>query len=41
MFSGAHVIIYSKDTDQDRAFLRDHRGIGASASGIGAPPHWH
>jgi catechol 2,3-dioxygenase-like lactoylglutathione lyase family enzyme len=23
MFSGAHMIIYSKDADKDRAFLRD------------------
>jgi hypothetical protein len=27
MFNGAHVIVYSKDADADRAFLRDTRGF--------------
>ena len=43
MISGAHVIIYSKDTDADRAFLRDiveltHVDVGGGWLIFGLPP---
>lgn len=43
MISGAHVIIYSKDADADRAFLRDllqltHVDVGGGWLIFGLPP---
>lgn len=43
MLSGAHVIIYSKDADADRAFLRDvlklpHVDVGHGWLIFGLPP---
>lgn len=36
MFSGAHVILYSRDADADRAFVRDVLGF----SGVDAGEGW-
>ncbi|HEX4440462.1 MAG TPA: extradiol dioxygenase [Thermoanaerobaculia bacterium] len=43
MWSGAHAVIYSKDADSDRAFLRDVLGLGGVDAGggwliFGLPP---
>ncbi|MFF8828021.1 VOC family protein [Streptomyces sp. NPDC015131] len=35
MFSGAHVILYTKDADADRAFLRDVLGFDGVDAGDG------
>jgi len=35
MISGAHVIIYSKDADADRAFFRDILGFKSMDAGRG------
>lgn len=35
MISGAHVVIYSKDAEADRAFLRDVLGFGHVDAGHG------
>lgn len=35
MINGAHVIIYSTDADADRAFIRDHLGMGHVDAGGG------
>jgi catechol 2,3-dioxygenase-like lactoylglutathione lyase family enzyme len=35
MISGAHVVIYSKDTDADRAFFRDVLGLKSVDAGHG------
>ena len=35
MISGAHVIIYSKDADADRAFFRDILGFKSMDAGLG------
>jgi catechol 2,3-dioxygenase-like lactoylglutathione lyase family enzyme len=35
MFSGAHVILYTKDADADRAFLRDVLGFDNVDAGRG------
>jgi catechol 2,3-dioxygenase-like lactoylglutathione lyase family enzyme len=35
MISGAHVILYSKDADADRAFLRDTLGFTSVDAGHG------
>ncbi len=35
MISGAHVVIYSKDAEADRAFLRDILGFGHVDAGHG------
>jgi catechol 2,3-dioxygenase-like lactoylglutathione lyase family enzyme len=35
MISGAHIVIYSKDADADRAFLRDTLGFGNVDAGHG------
>src|SRR3954449_10254687 len=35
MISGAHVIVYSKDAEADRAFLRDVLGFGSVDAGRG------
>src|SRR5690349_15047175 len=43
MLNGAHAVIYSKDADRDRAFLRDVLGLGGVDAGggwliFGLPP---
>lgn len=35
MMTGAHVIIFSKDADADRAFIRDHLGFAHVDAGGG------
>jgi catechol 2,3-dioxygenase-like lactoylglutathione lyase family enzyme len=35
MFSGAHVLLYSRDADRDRAFLRDVLGFHPVDAGHG------
>ncbi len=35
MFSGAHVILYSRDADADRAFIRDVLGLANVDAGDG------
>jgi catechol 2,3-dioxygenase-like lactoylglutathione lyase family enzyme len=35
MFNGAHVIVYSRDADADRAFVRDTLGFAGVDSGGG------
>jgi catechol 2,3-dioxygenase-like lactoylglutathione lyase family enzyme len=35
MISGAHIILYSKDADADRAFLRDVLGFASVDAGHG------
>ena len=35
MISGAHVIVYSKDAEADRAFFRDHLGLKSVDAGHG------
>ena len=35
MISGAHVILYSKDAEADRAFLRDALGFASADAGHG------
>jgi catechol 2,3-dioxygenase-like lactoylglutathione lyase family enzyme len=35
MFSGAHVILYSRDADADRAFIRDVLGFAGVDAGDG------
>jgi predicted enzyme related to lactoylglutathione lyase len=35
LISGAHVLIYSRDADADRAFFRDVLGLGSVDSGGG------
>ncbi len=35
MFSGAHIIVYSKNAEADRAFLRDHLGFAGVDAGDG------
>ena len=35
MFSGAHVIVYSRAAEADRAFLRDHLGLASVDAGDG------
>lgn len=35
MFSGAHVIVYSKEAEADRAFIRDHLGFANVDAGDG------
>jgi catechol 2,3-dioxygenase-like lactoylglutathione lyase family enzyme len=35
MFSGAHVIIYSRAAEADRAFIRDHLGLASVDAGDG------
>ena len=35
MISGAHVVVYSKDADADRAFLRDVLGFRSVDAGHG------
>jgi catechol 2,3-dioxygenase-like lactoylglutathione lyase family enzyme len=35
MINGAHVILYSKDAEADRAFLRDHLGLTHVDAGDG------
>jgi len=35
MFSGAHVIVYSKDAEADRAFFRDELGFKSVDAGHG------
>jgi catechol 2,3-dioxygenase-like lactoylglutathione lyase family enzyme len=35
MISGAHVIVYSKDAEADRAFFRDILGFGSVDAGHG------
>ena len=35
MFNGAHVIIYSRTAEADRAFLRDHLGFASVDAGDG------
>jgi catechol 2,3-dioxygenase-like lactoylglutathione lyase family enzyme len=35
MFNGAHVIMYSREAEADRAFLRDHLGFANVDAGDG------
>ena len=35
MFIGAHIIVYSKNAEADRAFLRDHLGFAGVDAGDG------
>ncbi len=35
MFNGAHIIIYSRNAEADRAFLRDHLGLANVDAGEG------
>jgi hypothetical protein len=35
MFSGAHVVLYSRDAEADRVFLRDVLGLGGVDAGAG------
>ena len=35
MMTGAHVMLYSRDADADRAFVRDHLGFGQSMRAAG------
>ena len=35
MFNGAHVIMYSRDAEADRGFLRDHLGLSSVDAGDG------
>ena len=35
MISGAHVVVYSKDADADRAFFRDVLGFASADAGHG------
>jgi len=35
MINGAHIVIYSKDPEADRAFFRDVLGLGAVDAGHG------
>lgn len=35
MISGAHVVVYSKDVDSDRAFFRDVLGFKSADAGHG------